>query len=713
MVDISMVLLVDNSNFRKLSTCLEQLQKQTCQPAIELVALDATDALPEEERSEMESLCGLSSIPIVHTIDPTELQGRYVSIYDLNYVLEEHTLQTLYDTACNGNYTFVAGQEAFHTGFATDGEPSETEVGYYAITSLKLIDKEYILTSFQKPLTATSIRELDFSLYMDQNLPYSIADCRYENKFWITQEYIERIMKEVEAVGSLLIDQEADEQIRMILLQEMTFLMHTQVFLDSIEGDDQNKLYSSVKQMLFKLGDVDFGVYHIQEYAAFFHLLKLGLFDEATKCMRLLRSEKYWKGEYERYDRFFQNHPLELSSSWSWRITKPLRMAKGLYKKAKATVYRQSIMMRASFVKLAHFRKPIWLVSEREDQAEDNGYVFFKYCRETYPDRAVYYIINRNSPHLEKVTELGNVIYHSSLKHTLYTLAADVFISAWVFEDTSYPKLKASFVKMFGEKLKKTPTITLQHGVIIHNIAPYLHKDRNGVDLFIASSSKEKEIIKETLGYNDEDIAVTGLARFDNLHDLPHPKKQVLIMPTWRRRFFNLPANAFVKTGYYQAYRGLLQSPRLQRLVEEQGYQICFYVHSQMQKYMATFVFDHPNITFLTKKDAVVSELLQESAVLITDYSSVSTDFLYMNKPVLLYQFDPENNHHFPSKQIKYSDIGIVVKDEEQLIDQLEQVIRNNCQLSPEYKRKSEEIFDHKDQKNCERIYEAIIEKTS
>ena len=37
------------------------------------------------------------------------------------------------------------------------------------------------------------------------------------------------------------------------------------------------------------------------------------------------------------------------------------------------------------------FKKDIWLISERANEAHDNGYWFFKFVRENYPQRNAYY----------------------------------------------------------------------------------------------------------------------------------------------------------------------------------------------------------------------------------------------------------------------------------------------------------------------------------
>src|SRR5699024_10330685 len=80
-------------------------------------------------------------------------------------------------------------------------------------------------------------------------------------------------------------------------------------------------------------------------------------------------------------------------------------------------------MMRWSFITHLYYkRKDIWLIGERINKAQDTGYHLFKYIREYYPERNVYYVIDKNSPEAENVEQLGNVIYYKSKEHIKATI---------------------------------------------------------------------------------------------------------------------------------------------------------------------------------------------------------------------------------------------------------------------------------------------------
>ena len=85
-----------------------------------------------------------------------------------------------------------------------------------------------------------------------------------------------------------------------------------------------------------------------------------------------------------------------------------------------------------------------------------------------------------------------------------------------------------------------------------------------------------------------------------------------------------------------------------------------------------------------------------------------------MQKPVLYYQFDEEEYraHHYAQGYFDYhrDGFGEVVADEENLLALLEQYLAQGCHLEPKYRKRIENYFPLRDDKNCERIYHEIIE---
>ena len=65
-------------------------------------------------------------------------------------------------------------------------------------------------------------------------------------------------------------------------------------------------------------------------------------------------------------------------------------------------------------------QKPVWIISEREDQAQDNGVAFFEYLNQKHPEIESYYILKKHDRNIPKVQAIGKVLVKGSFKHKLY-----------------------------------------------------------------------------------------------------------------------------------------------------------------------------------------------------------------------------------------------------------------------------------------------------
>ena len=102
---------------------------------------------------------------------------------------------------------------------------------------------------------------------------------------------------------------------------------------------------------------------------------------------------------------------------------------------------------------------------------------------------------------------------------------------------------------------------------------------------------------------------------------------------------------------------------------------------------------------------------------MITDYSSVFTDFAYMKKPVIYYQYDKEDyllKHVNAGLNSSYFDFtkdgfGEVVNNEDTLISTIESYLKNKCKIKQKYLKRINNFFVLNDDKNCDRIYSEIV----
>ena len=169
-----------------------------------------------------------------------------------------------------------------------------------------------------------------------------------------------------------------------------------------------------------------------------------------------------------------------------------------------------------------------------------------------------------------------------------------------------------------------------------------------------------------------------------------------------------------METDYFRYWDAILKDKTLIHYIEENDLQIIFYPHREMHRFLRFFHVEHANITVASWPEYDVQTLLKESALLVTDFSSVAMDFAYMKKPLIYYQFDNKKfreSHH----QIGYFDFerdgfGPVCMSEQEVIHQILRFHEQNFDNDEIYLQRHQKYFDLWDTDNCERNYKAIKE---
>lgn len=351
----------------------------------------------------------------------------------------------------------------------------------------------------------------------------------------------------------------------------------------------------------------------------------------------------------------------------------------------------------------------LWIISERHDEARDNGYHFFKYIRSVQQKNNCYYVIDRNSADLSKVLSFGNIIYFGSYKHYLFYYLAKKHISTHGAGYGLMPDRHACRLmeKVFNVRAKN---IYLKHG-IVYNFIPGLTKKRSGIDLFICGAFPEFEFIKSSFGYDQNEVQYLGMPRFDSLLTSKPTSNQIMFMPTWRRWLLRLNDKEFQESTYYKRIQSLINSGKLNDLLLRHNILLKFCLHPRFHKFRHLFYTNNSNVKVLSR-EADIQEVLKESVLLITDYSSVFFDFGYMKKPVIYYHFDYKRfkHHHYQQGYFNYEHHGFgpLVGEEEELFMALEENINNNFSITEMYNKRINRFFPIIDKDNSERIFEHI-----
>lgn len=360
--------------------------------------------------------------------------------------------------------------------------------------------------------------------------------------------------------------------------------------------------------------------------------------------------------------------------------------------------------------------KEIWVICEDEFEARDNGYCLFKYIREKYPEVNIYYAISKKSADYDKVKKLGNVVKYGGIEHWIKYLAASKNISS---HKGGKPNAAVCyFLEIYG--ILRNKRVFLQHGITINSIDNWLKYSQTKMRLFVCGAYPEYEYILKAGGYPKDYVQYLGFTRFDELHNCKINKNQIVFMPTWRN-WIGLPTKksyeienikSFENTEYFQKCNELINNKDIIDFLEKNNLKLYFYPHRNMQKYISLFKSKSSNVIIADRNKYDIQDLIRHSALMITDYSSVSMDFAYMKKPLIYYQFDHERvmKTHITESYFSYEKDGFgpVCYNIKTLYDELVNSYNRNFEVEEKYLEKHRKFFTIYDNKNCERNFQAI-----
>lgn len=365
-------------------------------------------------------------------------------------------------------------------------------------------------------------------------------------------------------------------------------------------------------------------------------------------------------------------------------------------------------------LKKAYFnKKNIWLGFEKLSQtAQDNGYAFFKYVDSNKLHPNFYYIIDPNTEVYKEIKNTSNnIVKLMSFKYMLLVYASKLLVGSETKRHAYNLRIRSDLI---ATSLYKKKSIFLQHGVTALKQSDVFKKSRGrgNFDLVIATSDKEKEIIEQNWLYEPEEIAVTGFSRWDHLTDESDKmdKPKIFVMPTWRTWIEGLSPSEFKETDYYKNYTAFLHSKKLDNILEKNGVELVFFLHPKFKSYSSNFSSISDNIIIKEAAKINVQQEVKEASLLISDYSSVTWDMFYINKPVIFFQFDHKAYDLYEGSYINMEKdlFGERVEDVDSLISSVNKCIGDKFEMNNKYSKMRKEYFKYIDHNNSKRILEEI-----
>jgi len=260
----------------------------------------------------------------------------------------------------------------------------------------------------------------------------------------------------------------------------------------------------------------------------------------------------------------------------------------------------------------------------------DNSAALHQHVRRTRPDVRAYWAIDRDSPDVALARAAGPVLFRDEVMTFVRALLAGVHLISHGVHDVPGCASRRS---------RDAVKVRLGHGLTaLKRTRPrpgHSNRSANAVFDLVPVASEFEKAHKRDWDIAPERLVVSGLARFDTLlataAEGEADPRRIVYMPTWREApDAEAPA----------AILGLLASPALHALLERHDARMDVFLHANFGKKLreAVTAAGSARLRFPALSDP--QRLFAEAGLLITDYSSVAWDMLYLDRPVLFYQFD-------------------------------------------------------------------------
>ena len=350
-------------------------------------------------------------------------------------------------------------------------------------------------------------------------------------------------------------------------------------------------------------------------------------------------------------------------------------------------------------------KKDIILLYEKEcNKYEESSSVVYERLIDLGYDNA-YYLIKNTSKHLVFIREKyqKNVIYAYSFKHYYYWFKCNKFIATETVPHSIELRAANQFItrKMIEKRYQQ---VFLQHGVMyMVALNPITRgaflKGNNEMPIsakIVVSSKLEAEHFISLGGYNIDDLYITGLPFYDRTIKKENADK-IVVMLTARIWETNILETNYKESKYYKMLKNIINN-----IPKEYKDKVYVLPHPLLLDKFKNMDITIPEILSYDK-------ILEDTALLITDYSSIAYSAFYRGSNVIFCFEELDacmekfESYLMLNEDNIFGDISYDYKD-------LGELIKKNY-LKPQSKKninRYKKIVEFHDNKNTDRLIECL-----
>jgi glycosyltransferase involved in cell wall biosynthesis/CDP-glycerol glycerophosphotransferase (TagB/SpsB family) len=342
----------------------------------------------------------------------------------------------------------------------------------------------------------------------------------------------------------------------------------------------------------------------------------------------------------------------------------------------------------------------------------DNSAALHQHLRRNHPELSVYWVIDRDSPDQEQARSVGPVIFSDDVMTYVRVLLASVHVISHGVHDVPgsvYGGSDGIIRVRLGHGLTALKKTKPRRG--------HSNQSANAVFDLVPVCSEFERANKLEWGIDPERLVITGIPRFDTLLQkqrlYPADARRLLYMPTWRDEVAS--AGGWEHTTFFRGVTGFLCDSNLHRLLNQHGATLDVFLHINLKSHVRDLGERLEGTPVRLTSTTDPQRLLAESGLLITDYSSVAWDVLYLDKPVVFYHFDVADHCGGRGGHIAFDDTlpGPSLRTPQTLIDTVEQHLRGSLMEQPGYAERmarwQRTAFAFRDDCNAARVTAAVM----
>ncbi|EAK3647048.1 capsular biosynthesis protein, partial [Campylobacter lari] len=360
----------------------------------------------------------------------------------------------------------------------------------------------------------------------------------------------------------------------------------------------------------------------------------------------------------------------------------------------------------------------IWLLMDRDYEADDNAEHLYRYIMQNHPEQEIVFALRKESSDWERLEKEGfNLIEFGSFEFERIIKKASKVISSHSDE------------YLMRYITPRQQFIFLQHGItIFSDVSAFFNRFKPRL-IVMCSPIEHLNIISDYTRYNmsEKEGLLTGFARHDALlKNNKNDTKQIFIMPTWRKyivgdvifgKGIREHNEDFLLTEYFIQWNAFLRNKEFEQLVKTYSYKVIFCPHFLIRDYVKYYNLPDYIQVYSREDGETLQKVLQNTSLLITDYSTISCELAVAQKPTIYFQFDEQDNlngrHHKRAQGVSYHTHGFgpVAYTTDELIKQIKYYFIS-AKVDRKFYLNIKNSF-YRSKNSCMDIYNAILDTSS